>query len=270
MENQLAVIIKESGLESSKAKYILENFQNYFEIAAEWEAKAKSLVVTRPDQKAEMQMARSGRLFLREKRLAIEKSRKELKEEALREGKAIDGIANVLKALIVPIEEYLDQQERFVEIQEERKKEAMRLEIEERMKKDEEERLRKEAEEKERLRVENERLAKENAEKDRLAAEEKKKANAKLAAEKTKSKEAQDKADAEKAAIEKKACEERKKAAAEKKVLEEKTRAEKEKAEREANEKLEAERKEKKRLEELLKKQVECPFCHNKFNPNEK
>jgi hypothetical protein len=39
-----------------------------------------------------------------------------LKEQALREGKAVDGIANVLKALIVPLEEHLDKQERFVEI----------------------------------------------------------------------------------------------------------------------------------------------------------
>ena len=44
--NQLVAIVKESGLESSKATYILENFQSYFEIAAEWEAKAKTLVVT--------------------------------------------------------------------------------------------------------------------------------------------------------------------------------------------------------------------------------
>ena len=119
MENQLEVIVKESKLETTKAKYILDNFQNYFEIAAEWEKKAKSLIVTNETQTAEMDMARTGRLFLKEKRLAIEKARKELKEQSLREGKAIDGIANVLKGLIVPIEESLEQQEKFVEIQEE-------------------------------------------------------------------------------------------------------------------------------------------------------
>ena len=82
MENQLQIIVKESGLETSKAKYILDNFQDYFEIAAEWEKKAKTLIVTKENQTAEMQMARTGRLFLREKRIAIEKSRKELKEQA--------------------------------------------------------------------------------------------------------------------------------------------------------------------------------------------
>src|SRR3990167_280317 len=130
MENQLQVIVKESGLDTTKAKYILENFQNYFEIASEWEAKAKMLKVTNASQVTEMKMAREGRLFLKEKRIDIEKARKRLKEEAMREGKAIDGIANVLKAVIEPIENYLDRQEHFVEIEEEAKREAIRLEVE--------------------------------------------------------------------------------------------------------------------------------------------
>ena len=132
-ENQLQVIVKESGLEATKAEFILKNFQSYFELAAEWEKKAKTIVVTSDFQKSDMEAARSGRLMLREKRIAIEKARKELKEQSLREGKAIDGIANVLKALIVPIEDYLEQQERFVEIQEEKKAEVRRLEVERRM-----------------------------------------------------------------------------------------------------------------------------------------
>ena len=99
MGNELQVIVEKSGLEPTKAKTILEKFQNYFEIAAEWEKKSKVIVVTKATQEADMKLARVGRLFLKEKRIAIEKTRKELKEQALREGKAIDGIANVLKAL---------------------------------------------------------------------------------------------------------------------------------------------------------------------------
>jgi len=138
MANDLQTIVQESGLEKSKAQYILDNFQNYFDIAAEWEKRAKTLVVTDASQEVEMKLARTGRLFLKEKRLAIEKSRKELKEQSLREGKAIDGIANVLKALIVPVEEYLEKQEKFVELKEEAEREARRQEIERRM---EEERI---------------------------------------------------------------------------------------------------------------------------------
>jgi hypothetical protein len=117
--NQLVQIVSTSGLEKNKADYILEKFQGYFAIAAEWENRAKTLVVTSPEQTTLMKMAREGRLLLKSKRVDIEKARKELKEQSLREGKAIDGIANVLKALIEPTEEYLERQERFVEIQEE-------------------------------------------------------------------------------------------------------------------------------------------------------
>ena len=277
-ENPLQVIIKESQLDITKAKYILENFQNYFEIAAEWEAKAKTLIVTSPFQKAEMEQARDGRLFLREKRIAIENSRKKLKEDALREGKAIDGIANVLKALIVPIEEYLDNQEHFVEIENKKKEDAHRAEVEKRMADEQAQKEKEEAEKAEKLRLENEKLKKEAAEKDKKAA-------ADLAVERAKTKAAKDKADAQKVAADEKARAEREKADAEKRVIEDKARKEKEaqekkaatereKAEEEkrrtaaaAKKKLDAEREEKERLEELLRKQVKCPKCNHKFVP---
>lgn len=113
--NNLVEIIQGSGLEVSKANFILENFQDYFKIADEWKAKSMALVVTDENDKATMKMAREGRLFLRAKRIDVENARKKLKEQSLREGKAIDGIANVLKALIEPIEEYLSEQENFAE-----------------------------------------------------------------------------------------------------------------------------------------------------------
>lgn len=199
MENNLSIIIQESGLEETKANFLLTNFQNYFQIADEWEKKAKSIVVLDETQKTEMEMARVGRLFLREKRIAIEKSRKQLKEQSLREGKAIDGIANVLKALIEPIEEYLDKQEHFVEI---KRKEDEDRQIEEARKKvEEDERLRIEAEKKEqeRIRIENEKLKleAEQREKERLAREveieaERKKAEAEKEAQEKALKEAED------------------------------------------------------------------------------
>jgi hypothetical protein len=48
--------------------------------------------------------------------LKLKKTRKDLKEQSLREGKAIDGMANIIKALIIPIEEHLEKQEKFAEI----------------------------------------------------------------------------------------------------------------------------------------------------------
>ena len=73
MENQLEKIVNESGLESTKAKVMLERFESYFKIAEEWEIKAKTILVLNGTQTADMEMARVGRLFLREKRISIEK-----------------------------------------------------------------------------------------------------------------------------------------------------------------------------------------------------
>lgn len=125
-QEKLNSIVKTHQLSPAKGEIILQQFKDYFEIAANWERKIQELIVTDETQIAEMKMAREGRLFLRDKRLAIEKTRKELKEESLREGKAIDGIANVLKALIVPLEEKLHEQETFIE----RKETARKLIVE--------------------------------------------------------------------------------------------------------------------------------------------
>lgn len=118
----LVQIINQSGLEKTKAQILLDNFSNYFEIAADWERKANALTVTDVSQVAEMKMAREGRLFLKTKRTDIEKTRKQLKESALREGQTIDAIAKILTNLIEPIETDLENKERFAIIQEEKRK----------------------------------------------------------------------------------------------------------------------------------------------------
>jgi hypothetical protein len=124
-ENKLAVIVQQAQLDKTKSDYILEKFGDYFSIAAHWEAKAKTLLVTDESQTDLMKEARQGRLELKVRRVELEKSRKELKEQSVREGKAIDGIANVLKALIVPIEEYLEKQENFITIKKEAEKQIL-------------------------------------------------------------------------------------------------------------------------------------------------
>lgn len=111
----LVKIIEQSGLDKSKSDYLLEKFADYTAIAAEWEKKAKEIVVTDESQKDLMQQASEGRKLLKTKRVEIEKTRKELKEQSLNEGRAIDGIAKALTAFIEPTEKYLDEQEKFAE-----------------------------------------------------------------------------------------------------------------------------------------------------------
>ncbi len=124
----LELIINETGLDTTKKNVLLENFANYFQIAEEWRLTADNLIITSADQVDEMKQARSGRLFLKEKRVLIEKTRKELKEASLNESRAIDKIAGVLKDLIEPIEKELEQKENFAKIQTELQKNALRLE----------------------------------------------------------------------------------------------------------------------------------------------
>ncbi len=113
-ENELVVIAKNSGLPQTKSQALLEIFQEYFGIAAEWEKAAKFIKVTDESQTDLMLKAREGRKFLQDARINLEKTRVSQKKFALLEGKAIDGMANVLKASIVPVEQYLAEQENFV------------------------------------------------------------------------------------------------------------------------------------------------------------
>lgn len=112
---QLQVIAQESGLEPSKTEVLLSKFGNYFSEAKEIAQGAKDIVVTDENDITTMAVAKEKRLDLKRIRVEAEKTRKELKEQSLREGRAIDGIANVIKALIVPVEEHLEAQEKFAE-----------------------------------------------------------------------------------------------------------------------------------------------------------
>lgn len=125
---ELIQVINESGVEQTTAAAIQAAFDGYFKQAAEWETRAKALVVTDVSQTREMKMAREARLALKNIRVEADKKRKALKEDSLRYGKAVQGVYNVLEYLIVPIENHLEQQEKFAEIQEQRRKEALFLE----------------------------------------------------------------------------------------------------------------------------------------------
>lgn len=114
------------GLEPDSARMLRSAFETMFAQADEWCARARSIQITSVDQKHEMKLARASRLALREIRVNADKERKRLKEDSTRRGKAIDGIANVLKALIEPIEAHLLEQETFAERAEEARRDALR------------------------------------------------------------------------------------------------------------------------------------------------
>jgi len=131
-ENKLAplVLTLEPGLEQDTQQSLLTAFQGFYQSADEWRAKALSIQITRPDQIREMKLARETRLALREIRIKADKRRKEMKEDSLRRGKAIDGAFNMLAHAIEPLERHLLEQEQFINRMEEERKAKIKIERE--------------------------------------------------------------------------------------------------------------------------------------------
>jgi len=119
---QVDEIILSNGLTIETGSSLRAAFEPMFIQAEEWRLKAEAIKVTDISQTREMKLARECRLALREIRINVESKRKGLKEDSLRKGKAIDGLANIAKYLIEPIEEYLLEQEKFAERQAERER----------------------------------------------------------------------------------------------------------------------------------------------------
>lgn len=125
-KSSLALALVELEAEEPTAAVMLRAaFEEMFDNADEWAKRAASIRVTGEDQVREMKLARETRLALREIRVKGEKARKRLKENIVRQGKAIDGIANVLKALIEPLEEKLLIDETFAERAEDVRQKAL-------------------------------------------------------------------------------------------------------------------------------------------------
>ena len=112
--NTQELVVVAHNLPETKVQGLLNSYADSFSKAKEVVQRARDIKVTREDQVEEMQKARKVRLELKDIRVHVENTRVELKEQSLREGKAIDGMANIIKALIVPVEEYLEKQEKFI------------------------------------------------------------------------------------------------------------------------------------------------------------
>lgn len=116
--SDLVIVGNQAGLAEDRSIELMSNFALYYAKAKDIAAGAKDIVVTDESQKELILKAKEARKAIRDVRLDVEETRKTLKEGALREGKAIDGIANVIKALIVPVEQHLEIQEKFAEVRE--------------------------------------------------------------------------------------------------------------------------------------------------------
>lgn len=121
MELQIEKIEEVKGLKPEVVNDLQKHFSNLFSQAKEWEEKSKEIVVKSVEDVEMMARAREARLMLKKIRVDAERIRKELKEESLLKGRAIDGVANIIKYLVIPVENRLEQEEKFIQLQEEKR-----------------------------------------------------------------------------------------------------------------------------------------------------
>lgn len=125
-QNEVSVIIKTANLEPTKAEMIQNSFAKFFDEIAQYENEARSIVVKDENDIQSMARARELRLALKTIRTSSEGQRKALKEGIVREGKVIDGIGNIIKGVIEPLEDELEKKENYAKtIQEERAKRVL-------------------------------------------------------------------------------------------------------------------------------------------------
>lgn len=126
--NMIATLIRRANVEPDTAKQLSQQFAELERNAHQCVAGATDIVVTDAAQVSLMKQARERRLEIRHVRIQVEKLRKTLKEDSLRRGQLVDGIARHLTATMEQAEAHLEQQEKFAERVEAQRKEALRLE----------------------------------------------------------------------------------------------------------------------------------------------
>jgi hypothetical protein len=126
--HQLDLAVQSAGVSETATHQLKSKFGGYFAAAESLINAARGITVTDATQLTEMRQARDARLALAKVRIEAEKTRKDMKEDSLRAGRAIDGIANVLKGMIIPVEDRLQDMEDFAKRAEAARKEALRAE----------------------------------------------------------------------------------------------------------------------------------------------
>lgn len=115
MDKEIVVIVNETGLGNPQADFILSKFKPLAENAKKLIEESNDINVTDVSQVDEMSRARSLRLSLKDIRVEADKTRKALKEDVVKYGNTVQGVYNVIKENIEPIEKKLEEQETFIE-----------------------------------------------------------------------------------------------------------------------------------------------------------
>ena len=110
-----------SGLDDERHNLLANAFNEITVGLEDALEEAKGIEISGVTDLVNMRKARESRLALRTIRIATEHKRVKMKEASLLEGKAIDGMANIVKALVVPIEKDLQEKEEFIQREEDKR-----------------------------------------------------------------------------------------------------------------------------------------------------
>lgn len=121
---ELAIIdqLNSNGMAKDNAAKLLEQYGVPWTTAGQLIEKGKAITVTSEDDDAGMKLAKETRKALQQERLAIEKRHDALKADSLAYGKAVDLVQRVALEQIKPVEEHLKLQEKFAEVQQEKRR----------------------------------------------------------------------------------------------------------------------------------------------------
>jgi hypothetical protein len=121
-QNDLIRLIDQSGLAKEKTVQLGENLTKFFNVAVDWNDKIDQIVITDPNQKSEMKVARETRLMLRQYRIDAQKliksNRDELKQQMSDQillDKLYLNAGKMISATFENLESKLEQKEKFAE-----------------------------------------------------------------------------------------------------------------------------------------------------------
>ena len=127
-KNELVEVIKETGLVNPQSEIIINKFMPVFMEAKTQIELSVDIKVTDISQVEDMRKAKEIRLALKRIRNNADSIREELKAESLKYGNAVQGVFNLIKDAIKPVEERLEESEKFKERLEEEKAKTIKAE----------------------------------------------------------------------------------------------------------------------------------------------
>jgi len=116
IKHELQVILDEQGVSDKGAQELVAAFGGPFNEVGDILATYEKIVITDDSTVEEVLHAREQRLALKNARTTVERKRKELKEDSLKTGRAIDAVARFVKETIEPAEQYLETQEKYQQL----------------------------------------------------------------------------------------------------------------------------------------------------------